>query len=158
MWSSRSLIQTDISNECFYNIILRFFFVRSASNNAICSFYLITIGNNSEYRLFYVKELQFLLFKKLHDLSVWNGSDQLKWHRIRDGQSGPGGTRTGTKCFFSPGPGPKMAGPAHVYVEYFLIHYLYTYSFISTGIVTFSQAQLFINHTIVRSCFGHVLF
>jgi hypothetical protein len=58
-------------------------------------------------------------------------------YRIRDGQSSPGpgtqflflagtgtkiffaGTGAGTKFFFSPGPGPKMTGPAHVYIEYF---------------------------------------
>jgi len=34
----------------------------------------------------------------------------------RDGQSGPG---TGTKLFFSPGPGPKMTGPAYVYAAPF---------------------------------------
>jgi hypothetical protein len=27
------------------------------------------------------------------------------------------GTRTGTKNFFSPGPGPKMTGPIHVYLQ-----------------------------------------
>jgi hypothetical protein len=32
----------------------------------------------------------------------------------RDRQSG-NGTWNGTKMFFSPGPGPKMTGPAHVY-------------------------------------------